>query len=87
MRDYIKISAFLEQCQFPHPFPLGHTINANPESVSSLTEITHNLQVTINFKKENWFKNNNKKWEQPQLRDGNSTSVYIVPKTLNQATS
>ena len=72
--------AFFEQCQFPQTFPLGDPVNASPEWVFSLTKITHNLQVTINFKEMD-----KKKWEQTRhvIGDGNSTPMYNVSEILN----
>ena len=46
---WLHKSAFLDQCLFPRPFPLRDVVNVNPKWVSSLTKITRNLQVTINF--------------------------------------
>ena len=46
---WLHESVFLEQCLFPRPFPLRDVVNVNPKWVSSLTKVTRNLKVTINF--------------------------------------
>ena len=56
------------------------------ESLSSLTQITLYMQVTINFKKKDVKKQTQKKWGHPlsslAIEDGNSTSVYNDSKYL-----
>ena len=52
------------------------------ESLSSLTQITHNIQATINFKKKDIKKETQK---DEGIRDSNSTSVYNDSKYLTSS--
>ena len=76
MSDYII--SLSRTASIPRPFPLGDAVNANPEWVSSPQNVTHNLRVTINFKKMDKKQQEKKKkrWEQPHvIGEGNSTPV------------
>ena len=55
------------------------------ELISSLTEITHNLQTTINLRKKRNLKRTRKRWVHPSswrvIGDGNAISVYNSSNT------
>ena len=55
----ITLISFIEQCQFPHPFPLEDAANTRTLDEFSPHKDNTNLQVTINFKKIDLKINNN----------------------------
>ena len=61
MSEWLSLTAFLEKADIDvHIVHISRVIKAYTlESLSSLTYITHNLQATINFKKE-WIKKEQK---------------------------
>ena len=82
--EWLNLIAFLGTADSEvHIVHMSREITAYTlKSLSSLTQITHNLQTTINFKKKGIEKRTTKKWGHPLswqiIGEKDSGSVYIV---------